>query len=75
MKETKRSMVSILNKDEHKLHWLDVDKQVFDEDSDTCFEIKIFGLTIWRKAKNINTIHKIREKGGKTIGFEYGQSN
>lgn len=63
-------MVSILSQSKHELNWLDTEKQIYDEDSSSDFEIKFFGFRIWHRGKDTNAKHQIHEKGGRTIGFK-----
>lgn len=64
------SMVSTRNRSKHRLRWLDKEKQIYDETSSKYFELRFLGIRMWHSNNDVDTVHKVMEKG-KAVGFQF----
>ena len=51
-----RSMVNIHRKNRNKLKWFSVENNIYNEDSESSFQLKIFGVSLW--SSNTETFSK-----------------
>lgn len=63
------SMASTRKRSKHRLRWLDKEKQIYNEISSKYFELRFLGVRVWHTDDDVDTEHKIMEKG-RAIGFQ-----
>lgn len=68
-KKMLKSVVGTRNLAKHRITWKDVEHQIFDEDSEKIFEIRLFGIRFWGSESITDIKHTILKNEDKGVGF------